>query len=54
MPYYKKRYGSMDGLFPNAENAYSRVISLPVWPGMSAGQVDRVIESVNNLARLTS
>jgi dTDP-4-amino-4,6-dideoxygalactose transaminase len=49
MPYYRKRYGTKYGDFPRAEDAYSRVISLPIWPGMTDGQVERVIDSVFKL-----
>ncbi|MDR0409754.1 MAG: DegT/DnrJ/EryC1/StrS family aminotransferase [Spirochaetaceae bacterium] len=49
MPYYKKRYDLKAEDFPQAEDAYKRVISLPVWPGMTRGQVDRVIDSVLRL-----
>ena len=49
MPYYRKRYGIKYGDFPGAEDAYSRVISLPIWPGMTSGQVERVIASVFKL-----
>jgi dTDP-4-amino-4,6-dideoxygalactose transaminase len=49
MPYYRKRYGLKDGDFPNAEDAYSRVISLPIWPGMTDEQIRRVIDSVVKL-----
>ena len=49
MPYYRERYGLKYGDFPRAEDAYSREISLPIWPGMTDGQVDRVIDSVLKL-----
>jgi dTDP-4-amino-4,6-dideoxygalactose transaminase len=49
MPYYKRRYSPQKGCFPHAEDAYGRVISLPVWPGMTDGQTDRVIEAVLGL-----
>lgn len=49
MPYYKNRYKLKKGDFPQAEDAYNRVISLPVWPGMTQEQIDRVIESVFKL-----
>ena len=49
MPYYRKRYGTGFGGFPGAEDAYSRVISLPIWPGMTDSQVERVIASVFKL-----
>jgi dTDP-4-amino-4,6-dideoxygalactose transaminase len=49
MPYYKKRYNLKDEDFPQAENAFKREISLPIWSGISDGQIDRVIESVLKL-----
>jgi dTDP-4-amino-4,6-dideoxygalactose transaminase len=51
MPYYKNRYRLPEGLFPRAENAFRRVISLPIWPGMTCEQTDRVIEAVLGLGR---
>ncbi|MDR1862760.1 MAG: DegT/DnrJ/EryC1/StrS aminotransferase family protein [Treponema sp.] len=50
MPYYKKRYSLEDGDFPESMAAYSRTISLPIWPGMTARQVERVITVVKALA----
>jgi dTDP-4-amino-4,6-dideoxygalactose transaminase len=49
MPYYRKRYGLEYGDFPRAEDTYSRVISLPLWPGMTDGQIERVIDAVLKL-----
>jgi dTDP-4-amino-4,6-dideoxygalactose transaminase len=49
MPYYKKRYNLKSEDFPQAETAYKHVISLPIWPGMTDEQVDRVIDSVFKL-----
>lgn len=40
------RMGYRPGQFPNAEALYAGEISLPIWPGMTEGQVDRVIEAV--------
>jgi dTDP-4-amino-4,6-dideoxygalactose transaminase len=34
------------GQFPVAESAYAGAISLPIWPGMTGAQVDRVIAEV--------
>lgn len=45
-PFYQKRYGYRSGDFPNAEDAYSRCISLPIFPGMSDSEVDRVVNAV--------
>jgi len=44
-PLYR-RMGYRPGQFPNAEAAYAGAISLPIWPGMTGSQVDRVIEAV--------
>jgi dTDP-4-amino-4,6-dideoxygalactose transaminase len=49
MPYYKQRYNLKKIDFPNALESYSRVISLPIWPGMTENQVERVITVVKNL-----
>jgi dTDP-4-amino-4,6-dideoxygalactose transaminase len=46
MPYYKKRYDLRDGDFPESVNSFSRLISLPIWPGMTESQVRRVITMV--------
>jgi dTDP-4-amino-4,6-dideoxygalactose transaminase len=44
-PLYRSM-GYRPGDFPVAETAYAGAISLPIWPDMSAEQVDRVIEAV--------
>jgi perosamine synthetase len=44
-PLYR-RMGYRPGQFPNAEAAYAGAISLPIWPGMTDAQVDRVIDAV--------
>jgi perosamine synthetase len=44
-PLYREM-GYRAGQFPNAEAAYAGAISLPIWPGMTGTQVDRVIDAV--------
>jgi perosamine synthetase len=44
-PLYREM-GYWAGQFPNAEAAYAGAISLPIWPGMTDTQVDRVIDAV--------
>ena len=46
-PLYREM-GYRPGQFPNAETAYAGAISLPIWPGMTDAQVDRVIDAVVN------
>jgi dTDP-4-amino-4,6-dideoxygalactose transaminase len=45
-PFYQQQYGVGPEDFPNAENAYSRSISLPVFPGLTTGQVHTIIERI--------
>lgn len=42
-PYYKK-IGFSVGMFPEAERYYTETLSLPIFPGMTPQQQDRVIE----------
>jgi dTDP-4-amino-4,6-dideoxygalactose transaminase len=50
-PYYKAAfyYNSQD--FPASESIYERIISLPVYPGMIDENVERVIESVEDVIK---
>ena len=41
------RMGYRVGQFPAAETIYAGAISLPIWPGMTETQIDRVIEAVS-------
>ena len=50
-PYYRERYGYSSGDFPNAEDAYARCISLPIYPDMRDGEVERVLAAVEHLVR---
>jgi dTDP-4-amino-4,6-dideoxygalactose transaminase len=49
-PYYQKRLGYQQGQFPHAENFFDRCVSLPLYPGMSTLDVDRVIEALEDIA----
>ncbi|NPU86150.1 MAG: UDP-4-amino-4,6-dideoxy-N-acetyl-beta-L-altrosamine transaminase [Syntrophaceae bacterium] len=42
-PYYRKHFGTGPGLCPVAEEAYGQILSLPLYPGMTAEDVERVI-----------
>ena len=50
MPFYKNRYSLAGEDFPETMRSFKREISLPIWPGMSAGQVGRVISVVKSVA----
>jgi perosamine synthetase len=47
--FYRKRYGYRPGDFPNAEDAYSRCISLPIFPSMNDSEVNRVINAIEKI-----
>jgi len=49
-PYYREKFGFKRGDFPRAEEAYDRVISLPLYPKMSDEDVGHVIEAVRKVA----
>jgi dTDP-4-amino-4,6-dideoxygalactose transaminase len=51
MPYYKNRYHIDEAHLPHAMNTFNQEVSLPIWPGMSAAQIERVIEVVKNTVR---
>jgi len=48
-PYYRKRFGTGPGLCPTAEEAYGKILSLPIYPGMSAADVERVIGALKEV-----
>ncbi|MEO8400997.1 MAG: DegT/DnrJ/EryC1/StrS aminotransferase family protein [Gammaproteobacteria bacterium] len=43
-PYYRDEFGFKPGDFPEAENVSSRIVSLPLFPGMTDAEHDRVID----------
>ncbi|PYU29033.1 MAG: UDP-4-amino-4,6-dideoxy-N-acetyl-beta-L-altrosamine transaminase [Acidobacteria bacterium] len=49
-PYYQRAYGYKLGDFPNAEDAYSRCLSLPIFPDLTDAEVDRIIATVLRIA----
>ncbi len=48
-PYYRARFGHAAGEHPVAENAYERLISLPMFHAMSDHDVEDVIAGVNKV-----
>ncbi len=51
MPYYQSRYGYRPEDFPAAMDNFLASFSLPIYPGLSAAQVERVIAAVRRLCR---
>lgn len=44
-PYYRRLYGTQH--LPGAEAYYAKALSLPLFPGMAEGDVERVVESLS-------
>jgi perosamine synthetase len=50
-PYYQKQFGYKPGDFLQAELAYSRCLSLPIYPGMSDEETEYVIHAVSDIVQ---
>ena len=50
-PYYRDRFGYREGDYPVAENAYERLISIPMFHGMSDQDVQDVINAVRKVVQ---
>ena len=48
-PYYRQRFGTGPGLCPVAEAAYEQIVTLPLFPGMTAGDIADVVEAVTKV-----
>lgn len=52
-PYYRKRFGSNMGDFPNTEQYYRKCLSIPLYPKMTAAEVERVIKELIDIIKGT-
>lgn len=50
-PYYRRELGTADGMFGVAERAYERLISLPMFHGMTESDVSDVVTAVEKVLR---
>lgn len=48
-PYYRETYGYTGADFPHAEDAFSRCLSLPIYPDLREEQLERVVEAVTDI-----
>ena len=48
-PYYRDTYGYQHGDFPVAEATFERIISLPLYPKMTAQDTEDVISAVKRV-----
>ena len=51
-PFFQKKFGYKAGDFPKAEKYYQRAITLPLFPKMTNGEVNRVISTVKKVINL--
>jgi perosamine synthetase len=49
MPYYRDRWGVPQDAFPHADRYYAGALSLPMFPGLTEGDVDRVVTTLRGL-----
>jgi perosamine synthetase len=49
-PFYRSKFNYNIKQFPNSEWAYKRIISLPIYPGMTKSQIKQVINAVKDTA----
>lgn len=50
MPYYRRLYGYTEASFPVSWRRFTRAVSLPIYPGLTDEQVDRIIDAVRGTA----
>ncbi len=48
-PYWRDRYALEPAMFPESQRAYEASVSLPIYPAMSDGDVQRVIDAVRGV-----
>lgn len=52
-PWYRRRFDFREGDFPHAEAYYAGCVSLPLFPRMTDGDVDRVSDALRGAVRAT-
>ncbi len=50
-PFYAQQYRYQRNDFPAAEDAYSRCLSLPIYPGLTEAEIERVIQGVKQIVQ---
>ncbi len=50
-PYYRERYALEPGMFPVAQDAFQRLVSLPIHPGLTDEDLHDVVEAVRGALR---
>jgi len=47
--FYRERYGYESSEFPHAEDAFSRCLSLPIYPNLKESQVDCIVDAIQQI-----
>jgi perosamine synthetase len=50
-PFYRERFGTGRGICPVAEDAYNYILSLPMFPGMTLKDAERVVSALEGALR---
>jgi len=50
-PYYRNQYGFKEEDFPKASSVYKRLVSLPIFPGMTIQEISYVTETIKDVCR---
>jgi perosamine synthetase len=53
-PLYGKRYGWREKHLPNATKMWSQLVSLPIFPSMTASEIDQVVKVVKDICQAYS
>ena len=48
-PYYRENFKLKFEDYPVSEQIYPRLISLPIWPGMTDGQLEYIVKTIKNI-----
>ena len=48
-PFYQQRYGYKEGDLPRAESVFKRVVSLPMYPGLTKEDIHAVIDTIKEI-----
>lgn len=48
-PFYRKKFNTAKGMCPEAEHAYERILTIPLFPGMTDDDADRVCRAVSDV-----
>lgn len=51
LSYYREKYGYAEGSFPVADREFERIVSLPLSPRMSDGDVNDVVDAVTEIVQ---